>query len=365
MSKSQLEKFDENMKTLKSAEDGLLWREAHDPQFHLAGFKWFGQDKLYWRLPANPELELPPGPEYLKKNTAGGQVRFQTNSRKIAVRGKLMHASEMHHMPPTGQSGFDLYFGAPGKQRFFNNTKFTPKDTEFEQELLARENKEMWNFTINFPLYNGVEKLEIGLDPDSEILPPPPYAIGKPVIVYGTSITQGGCACRPGMAYTNILSRRLNLEFVNLGFSGSGKGEPEMARTIAEMPCEPCLYILDYEANCVSPELFRKTLPEFIDILREKYPEVPILIVSCFHMPRELVVAEHERFQKERLQIQREIVERKISEGDKNISFFDGRDMLGKDYDECTVDGVHPTDLGFYLMAEALEDPVKDILFKK
>lgn len=363
MSEKKLEKIDKNMKIPEKAGEELEWRHAYEKPFELAGFKYFEEDRLYWRLPAKPSRELPDGPAYLRKQTAGGQVRFQTSSKKIAVRGELVNTSSMHHMPATGQSGFDLYLGAPGEQRFYNNTKIPPNETKFSQDLMILDSSEKLNCTINFPLYNEVKSVEIGLEPGAEILPPPPYADEKSVIVYGTSITQGGCAGRPGMAWTNILSRKLNLEFVNLGFSGSGRGEPEMAEIITEMPCEPLLYILDYEANCVSPERFAETLPEFIDILRGKYPLVPILVLSKIKFPAEAFLKnQRERYRKQ-LEMQKELVKKRREAGDENIFFFDGCRLLDDSfYDECTVDGVHPNDLGFFTIARNLEPEIRKIL---
>jgi len=182
-------------------------------------------------------------------------------------------------------------------------------------------------------------------------------------VVYGTSITQGGCACRPGMAYTNILSRRLNLEFINLGFSGNGRGEPEVARIIATLP-EPACFVLDYEANCTDPEQLRKTLPEFIRILRAAHPRIPLLVISRIpyaaedHKP----VAHGRRL--ERRDIQSQCVETFRQAGDSRIFFQDGSNLLGADFDECTVDGSHPTDLGFLRMAEGLEPVFRKILFE-
>jgi lysophospholipase L1-like esterase len=219
----------------------------------------------------------------------------------------------------------------------------------------------MRNVTLNFPLSQGVVEVLVGLDEKAEILPPPPYKNDKLVVVYGTSITQGGCACRPGMAYTNILSRRLNVEFINLGFSGSGRGEPEVAQTIAEIP-NPACFVLDYEANCVSAELLQKTFPEFIRILRSAHPNVSILAISRIPTASESFNQAARKTRLERRDFQKRTVDELRAKGDRMISFKDGSDLLGEGFDECTVDGSHPTDLGFLRMADGLTPVLKKIL---
>jgi hypothetical protein len=163
------------------------------------------------------------------------------------------------------------------------------------------------------------------------------------------------------MAYTNILSRRINLEFLNLGFSGNGKGEPELAHILADIPDPACL-ILDYEANCVSTELLQQTLPDFISIYRDKHPLTPILVVSRITHAKEKFDAQMARDRADRRQIQSLAVERQRGKGDTNIYFCDGSKLLGDDAHECTVDGSHPTDLGFLRMADGLTPILQRIL---
>jgi len=352
--------FDEYMRGQEGAGDDVVWHSPDQAPFRLSGFAWFEQDRKYRRMPVNRPEPLPEAVDSLANCTAGGQIGFQTNSRRISIRAQLSAAADMVHMPASGQCGFDLYSGPAEKQRFHTITKYDHTQTDYEVLLLERPKAEQTDFTLNFPLYQGVKEVLVGLDPDADVSPPPPYAIETPVVVYGTSITQGGCASRPGMAYTNILSRRLNIEFINLGFSGSGQGEPEVARAIAAIPTEPALFILDYEANCVSTELFRETLPEFIRILREHHGEMPIMVLSRVRYAWEVLLEEERRGREERLEFQKELVAGLRGKGDNGIFFVDGSDFLGDDFDECSVDGGHPTDLGFYRIAGGLEPVIRE-----
>ena len=273
----------------------------------------------------------------------------------------------MDHMPQTGQSGFDLYIGEVGQQRFYGTTRFMPGTTELNCELFRNTVRKRRNFIVNFPLYNGVEAFQLGLDSGSTLEAPPPYRQDRPVVVYGTSITQGGCASRPGACYTNILSRTLNRPFINLGFSGNGRGEPEMARLVAEI-ADPAMLILDYEGNCVNAETFSRTLPEFVRILREVHPAVPLLILSKIRFGAEALDVEPNdynlsiRYRESCRDIQLRLVEERRRQGDLHIHFMDGANLLGNDYTECTVDGVHPTDMGFYRMAAGIAPEIERLL---
>lgn len=356
-----LQKYDSNMSTDTRIEDGLEWHSPLKAPFKLSGFPWIATDGIYRRMPVAPVKPLPEAVDFLANHTAGGQIRFKTNSRKLYLDVKLSPDETMYHMAPTGQRGFDCYLGKPGEMKFVNVTRFKPGDLEFQSLLIEWNNDEVKEVTINFPLYQGVQEVNVGLEIGAEISAPTPYLTEQPIVIYGTSITQGGCATRPGMAYTNILSRAINLEFINLGFSGSGKGEPEVAEVIAGIENPLCL-VLDYEANCVSLDLLKQTMPEFIRIYREAHPDVPILVISRIQTPAE----DHDPTLKQtfhdRREFQRSFVKELNEHGDERIHFCNGYLMFGDRYTETTVDGTHPTDLGFMLMAEHLTPVLKRLL---
>jgi len=347
------------MTNITTTEPELHWHLPYQEPFALAGFAWFAVDRRYRRLPRNPNYPLPPAVDMLANHTAGGQIRIQTDSSRLAVRVRLAGRSNMDHMPSTGQCGFDLYVGPPGAQRYLNTIRADcRRSTKYEYLLLQTPERAMRNFTLNFPLYQGVKEVSIGLDADAQLAPPPPYAQPGRIVTYGTSITHGGCASRPGCAYTNILSRRLNQEFINLGFSGSGCGEPELAHVMAEI-ADPACFILDYEANCQDIHL---TLPTFVEILRGAHAETPILVVSRIPFAGEVVHADMLQRRLRNRDFQQNLVETQRQQGDAHIYFTDGANLLGENADECTVDGVHPTDLGFMRMADALEPVLRGIV---
>jgi hypothetical protein len=353
--------LDANMRIQQSGDNDFIWHSPFEQPFHVAGFGWLHEEGRYRRLPAKPSRILPAAVDILSNCTAGGQIRFVTDAASLSVKVKLTGAANMYHMPATGQCGFDCYIGGPGEQDFYSTTVYDHRLTEYESVIFTNMERKNRIITLNFPLYQGVEEVWIGLDREARIALPPAYDSPKKIIVYGTSITQGGCASRPGMAYTNILSRRINMEFLNLGFSGNGKGEPELSHILAEIPDPECL-ILDYEANCVSTELLQKTLPDFISIYREKHPLTPILVISRITHAKEKFHSQMAQERAERKQIQIRTVEQRRKLDDANIYFCDGSMLLGKDAHECTVDGSHPTDLGFLRMADGLTPVLQRIL---
>ena len=337
------------------------WHDPAEPPFRLVGFPWFAQDRVFRRLPVEPEWPLPASVDGLANSTAGGQIQFRTASPRLAVKVELAGPSGMYHMPPSGQSGFDCYLGPPKRMLYRSTARFESCETEYECTLFDFPEGEPRNVTLNFPLYQGVRSVAVGLAPGANVEPPPPFDDPRPIIVYGTSITQGGCAARPGLCYTNILSRRLNRPFVNLGFSGSGRGEPEVARVMAEIP-DPAAVVLDYEANAGSNNILQNTLDPFIAILREAHPETPILVVSRTRTTGELFSQAAFEGMRARREFQRETVKRLREEGDERIFFQDGGELMGEDFHECTVDGGHPHSMGFWLMAKGLAPVMERVL---
>jgi len=269
----------------------------------------------------------------------------------------------MWNMAATAQCSFDCYIGPPTVMRYCT-TAFLERDAiSYEAMLFEELIREMRNITLNFPLYQGVRSVLVGLEAQADVLAPPPFVREGRCVVYGTSITQGGCASRPGMLPTNVLARRLNIEFINLGFSGSGRGEPEVAKTIAEI-ANPLCYVLDYEANSQGIETLRITLPAFIRILRQAHPDVPIIVMPCHKRPRECFSQEALTGAQECREFQRKTVASLRAQGDEKIMFLDASEFLGEDFDECTVDGCHPNDLGFLRIANGMEPLLRKVLLK-
>ncbi|RED54408.1 SGNH/GDSL hydrolase family protein [Cohnella lupini] len=352
---------DNNLRIGGKGSTDLKWLSALEAPLRVTGLPWLERDGVYRRLPVNPSHAIRPEVDRLANYTTGVQVRFRTDSPKLYVRVKLAAPYSMYQMTATGQCGVDCYIGAIGDQRYINTSRFDFAHAEYESVLFDSLPRQMRDITLNLPLYQGVSELHVGIEPSSEIAAFPGFPVGKKVLLYGTSITHGACATRPGMAYPNILSRMFPLEFLNLGFSGNAQGEPELAHIISQIE-EPGLLILDYEANTPSTERLRESLPEFIRIYRQRHPEVPILVISQIRLAREVFDEEQASRREERKRIQREEVGRQRSAGDRNVHFFDGALLLGDDPQDCTTDGIHPSDLGYDRIAKTLRPVIADLL---
>jgi hypothetical protein len=353
------EKLDPNMTLGKADADGIVWLDPRKEPFKLAGFEWIQEDDVYRRLPVRPDWDIRDAVDQLANHTAGGQIRFRSNSKKILLRVELREKSGMYHMPATGQSGFDLYIKDGEVQRYVKTTRFPVDSITYQVELLNSDVKQMRDVTLNFPLYNGVNSVLVGIEAQSSVRRPEKFSLPGKFVIYGTSITQGGCVARPGMAYSNILSRKLDVAFVNLGFSGNGRGEPALAHLINQISGTSFI-ILDYEAN--AGHTIFETLDPFVTILREKHPDTPILIMSKIRYASAPVGSPEDRTLMNRRDFQKNLVEERRLAGDGNIYFLDGSTVLGDDYDECTVDGSHPTDLGSARIAYALLTAIEEIL---
>ncbi|RTE10509.1 hypothetical protein EJQ19_06965 [Paenibacillus whitsoniae] len=353
--------IDKNLQPEVPRYDQWEWYSPLTSPFLITGLPWLAQDGLYRRLPLRPSHPIRSEVDRLANFPTGVQVRFKTDSTKLAVRIILADKATMYQMPATVQCGVDCYIGPMGKQKYVNTTRFELTQTEYESVLFEAFSQEMREVTLNLPLYQGVKELWIGIAPEAAVTAFDGFASNKKVLLYGTSITHGACASRPGMAYPNQLSRAFPLEFVSLGFSGNAQGEPELAHLISQIS-DPALLVLDYEGNTPSTEHLAESLPTFIRIYRNVHPQVPILVISQIRFAREAFDEELRLRREARKELQRGIVECLRQEGDAHLHFCDGAELLGEDYQECTADGIHPSDLGYKHMADRLRPVLAKLL---
>ena len=358
---------DKNMMGNEAKEErDITWLSVEDDRLRLSGFAFCKEDHKLERIPDRFKSvlkEVNPCLNELGVHTAGGQLSFRSNTSRVFIKAKITTIPNMVNMTPVAQCGFDCYIGDnPKDLRFFGITKFDTSKSEYMCEVVSKlDSTKMKEFLFHFPLYAGVIELEIGIDSDALITLPTPYEKEGKLIFYGTSITQGGCASRPGMAYTNYLARKLNLEHCNFGFSGNGLGEYEVAKMLSDIE-QPLLYIIDYEANSGTNGRMVKSLNDFIGCLREHHREVPILVVSRVPYLMDHLDEITGTLRNNLREFQRGTVEKLRTLGDNAIYFLDGYTLWGDDFDEYTVDFIHPTDLGFYFMGKGLEPIIREIL---
>ena len=320
------------------------------PDLRLAvyGLPGFNEDKpVLRRLPLRLKERLRPPVWDLAQDPSGGRIRFRTDSKRIGIAAQNPGFSNMHHMASVGENGFDLYVG-----RDYAGSAWPDSGGKIAKEWQVGRDRQMRDITIYLPLYKPVTIQELSLDPEAQLEPPTPYAMPKPIVYYGSSITQGGCASNPGGSCQAILERELNADFINLGFSGNGMGEPALAEAICEL--DPSCIILDFWGN-PSAKQYADALPAFVNILRKKWPRISILVTSPFYFPAEADGGDVAREQSDKRRAAREFVEQRRRDGDRWIVFVDGLKMLDKTQAVGLVDGVHCNSLGFYFNAQGLE----------
>jgi hypothetical protein len=312
----------------------------------------------YDRLPAKAEDVVRPPVWSLSHHSAGLCARFVTDSPEIHCRWTLTSPRlAMPHMPATGVSGIDLYVKHEGKWRWLACGRPTAQTNS--AKLVSGIPEGSREYLLYLPLYNGVTSVEIGLPKDRSLAKAPSREKGKdkPIVFWGTSITQGGCASRPGMVHTAILGRRLDRPVVNLGFSGNGRMEPEVARLIAEI--DAAAYVVDCLPNIGAAEVAERTEP-LVHILEKAHPETPIVLVEDrSYSDSFLVAAKRERNESSRKAL-RAAYENLKKEGVANLYYLEGERLLGDD-NEGTVDSSHPTDLGFWRQADAFEPLLREV----
>ncbi len=323
--------------------------DCRESCFSLHGLLWEGD--TFRRIPEKLAQNTNSGVAVLHTNTAGGRLRFRTDSDHLAVIAHLPELCSFPHMPLTGSSGFDVYV-----DNLFRRQIIPPIDCGGKYDGIVELDGQMHEIMIGFPLYNDVTSLTVGLSEKANILPPKPYRIEKPVVFYGSSITQGGCASRPGTSYQAILSREMDFDYVNLGFSGSAAAEQCMAEYIGGLTMSA--FVMDYDHNAASLDYLRASHEPFYRTIRRLQPDLPILMTSAPNNRLSAPVWEQRR------QLIRENAAGFIAEGDKNLWYIDGNDLWGTDgWDSCTVDCNHPNDLGFWRMAKAFAPALQEMLY--
>lgn len=338
----------------------LCLYDVRKPPFQLYGFYKPLTEPVFKRMPTDIAETVNEGVKKLHLHTAGGRVRFSTDSPYVVIKAIMPAITHFSHMPLTGTSGFDLYIdSADGRESIYHGTFVPPyhMTNGYESKLSLGQERKRRYLTINFPLYNAVNALYIGVARGAFLGGGAPYRDLAPVVYYGSSITQGGCASRPGNAYEAMVGRALQSDHINLGFSGSGRAEDAMVNYLAEMKMSA--FVCDYDHNAPTREYLASTHRKMYDTIRAAQPNLPYIMLSRpdffkgdgtnSSVARRRIIADTFHYAEEK--------------GDKNIYFIDGESLFrGSFEDSCTVDNTHPGDLGFTKMAEAITCVLRRIL---
>ena len=367
--------IDKNLAYTVITEKDIKWLNARETPFSLHGVSYSEEERCYRRM--NKEIAnakgLGEGVPYLSLCTAGGRLRFKTDSPYLALKCVMPNADILEHMTMVGSFGFSVYADGvyQGKYAPIWKNILNPLEGEVAKEgwwsktergKVAYDGIRYFSQTglhdieLYFPLYGGVIELYIGVKDGSKILPPNDYTYTKPVVFYGSSITQGGCASRSSNDYVSTVCRWLDTDYLNLGFSGSAKGERVMVEYLATLA--PSVYVIDYDHNAPTVEYLRATHLPLYETLRASHPDTPIVFMTkpdC----------DYDADAPARREVIYKTYQTAIERGDSNVAFIDGKELFGKENrDACTVDCCHPNDLGFYRMAKTVYPVLKKYLEK-
>lgn len=311
------------------------------------------KESPYDRLPASYKNKVRKPVWDLSKNSAGISLRFNSNSSSIKVKWALLNDTKMNHMAETGIKGVDLYCKVNGIWTYVNTGR--PTARENEASLISGLSTAEREFKLYLPLYDGTTKVEIGLENGSTITKP--TADKKlPIVFYGTSILQGGCASRPGMVFTSIISRKLNVDCINFGFSGNGRMDPPIAELISGIKAS--YYVIDCLPNMTAKMVTDSVIP-LAKTIRAKNPNTPIVFVENVEYTRAIFQASLLKSMNEKNQALRTEFDKLVKGGMKDLIYISAAGSIGTDY-EGTVDGTHLTDLGYLRYADYLIQKFKE-----
>lgn len=350
----KIEQIDVNF-SAKNIDDGREkdYYSIPDESFSLFGLNYSEKEGGFYRVPGDIAEKTNAGVEALARNTSGGRLCFSTNSEYLSITVAYEYLCKFAHMSLTGTSGFSLFEKNDYGYNFVASLHPGLDDEKGFFADCALPGGKMHDYVLFFPLYNDVDSLVVALEKGSFVESFNPYKAVFPVVYYGSSITQGACASRPDNCYQAFASKWTNIDFLNFGFSGSAKGEEVMAEYLSSIPAS--LFVMDYDHNAPDTEWLKRTHYNFYKKYRENNVATPILFISRPDY-------KHTPDGEERLRIIKSTYKRAKKEGDEKVWLLSGEKLYGATDDEnCSVDGCHPNDLGFYRIAKKVLKKIKEI----
>ena len=347
MSIKDASKIDKNFSIQKNVlRDGLTYFNADNLSVH--GVKKI--DGVFRRMKYFIAQGISQQVAAISSECAGGRVRFITDSPYIAISVKYKAVAKVPNYSLSATIGFDLY----SKNRYIGC--FVPPidildGFESVLDIPSEEGNSLREYTLNFPVCSEISELFIGIKKNCQLKKAPEYTISKPVVFYGSSITQGACASRPGNTYANMISRNLDCDYINLGFWGNAMGEEEMARYIANLDMSAFIY--DYDYNAPTVEHLQATHEKMFQIIRKKNPTLPIIILSA---PKYYLTKTDEK----RVTVIERTYRNALANGDQYVRFISGKSILETVKDTALADNIHPGDSGFINMASFVGESLKE-----
>lgn len=334
----------------------MQWIDFPDTRFQICGLNYFSETtpKLQ-RFPDRYENDLPEAVFGIAKQTAGVRIRLHSDTTTLSIRAHYPKFTPRTNMTQFTVQGISTYVNG----RCWSARVPNMEGGEAELSLFTDVPRAMREICLYLPLYGPIDILSIGIDENAKFGTPAPFALEKPIVFYGTSITQGGCASRPGLSYQDMLGRTYNVDYLNFGFSGRGKCEPEVANRLTET--DPSCFVIDAGQNNSVEELQERYRP-FIDIIRKAHPNIPLLATTPIFYNAELWSQSHIQTVTQKRNIISSAIWDRMGEGDLNMHLLEAKDYLSDAFTDGAVDGGHPNDLGFAHMADSMGKKLAQIL---
>ena len=341
----RIETVDKNFAVARKIHGNIKYYDIPHPNFDLYGVQ-YDEKQGFFRMPIDVAKTVSEGVSLLATNTSGGRIRFSTDSNLLELKVRYNGLWPMSHMTLVGQSGFILLEETEKGRRL---VKILPPNFTDEKGYTAVAELKggvVRNYILYFPLYKSIKGVSIGLQQDAKVENGKKYREIKPILYYGSSITQGGCASRPDNCYQALIEKWNNIDFINLGFSGNGKAEDNMVDYLSTIDCS--LFVCDYDYNAQNAEYLEKTHYRLYERYRKVKPNAPILFLS-----KPDIGNGDDSIAREK--IIRRTYKKARGLGDNNVYFVAGRTLYdNRMRDNCSVDGCHPNDLGFFKIADKI-----------
>ncbi len=340
-----------------SAKPEITWHDVQD--WGIEGRILPDQKRERWfdRFPASADGKVTSNVWNLSRDSAGMMVRFETDAQEIHVHYRLKDSGiAMPHMPATGVSGVDFY--AKDEDNTWKWVQVTrPTQQEVRTRVISGLLPGKREYAAYLPLYNGVEFLKIGVPESASFQGLAPRET-KPIVFYGTSITHGACASRPGMVHTAILGRWLDRPVVNLGFSGNGKMHAEVAEYLVQV--DAAAYVIDCLPNMSAPDVEKRCVP-LVEQIRSTRPDTPIILVEDRRNTNDWILPQRRTHHDHNHAALKAAYEKLKEANVKNLYYIPGDSLYGDDTDGAT-DGSHASDLGFMRQAKIFRPVIEDAL---
>lgn len=374
---NSIDKFDANFKTLNVNSCDVDFIDAKTLDGAIYGISYSETEKLYRRMPKEVADAVSEGVSNLSYHTASGRIKIKTDSPFLMIRAEVPCNIVMNAMSVSGQWGFTI------KDKNFFHGVIGPTDNDI---FFQRDNDRTYfqgmrylgegehDLTVYTPLCNGVFEIYFGIKKGCYLTKGSDYTYKKPVVFYGSSITQGAGATASANNYINIISHTLDTDVYNLGFSGNAKGEQVMSDYLARL--DPSAYVIDYDHNAPDYVHLEKTHYPLYENIRSKHPDVPIIFVTRPDVDRDTITVDGVSREpvigfypngnydvNRRLKVVKNTYLKAVANGDKNVYFIPGNELIPEDVRPyASADTCHPNDLGFYYMAKTIGGVLKILL---